>query len=391
VLAGRRGQGLAIGLTEANAQLLGAPEQQGAPTPAPAPNDPFALSRGRVAALHPDFIRVDVDWSKLQPSPSVAPALDGAVDGCDRGIPPCAAFAGLRDELRAIAAQQRAGSGFEPVIVIYGVPAWAAAAPAGCERPGTLPRSRPLAPGALAAYRQLIEALLALGAREGVVLHWWSAWNEPNQPWFISPQRTACSRTAAALSPGVYVTLARALRDELRAAGGDRRLLLGDLAGYVQSGPHKLSIAEFVAALPQDVVCSGSVWALHDYGVAAGDPVSMLLPVRELELALDRSGPCGRAAHIWITETGAADQDARAGVRDPLAACQRLAAALIAWNIDPRIEAAFQYTYREDPAFRVGLADPGLRTVFPAYYEWLAWGSRRATDPAPPPLAPQCA
>jgi hypothetical protein len=301
----------------------------------------------------------------------------------------------LRDELRAIAAQQRAGSGFEPVIVIYGVPSWAAAAPAGCERLGTLPRSRPLAPGALVAYRQLIEALLALGAREGVALHWWSAWNEPNQPFFISPQRTACNRTAAALSPGVYVTLARTLRDELRTAGGDRRLILGDLAAYADPGPHKLSIAEFVAALPQDVVCSGSVWALHDYAVAAGDGGATLLPVRELERALDRSGQCGRAAHIWITETGAADPDARAAVRaavrDPRAACGRLAAALAAWNDDPRIDAVFQYTFREDPAFRVGLADPGLRTLFPAYYEWLAWGSRRPTDPAPPPLAAQCA
>ena len=386
MVAGRRGAGLAIGLTESNAQLLGAPDQHG-----PAAADPFAVGRGRIAALHPDFIRIDVDWSKLQPSPSAAPALDGAVDGCDRGLAPCAAFAGLRDELRAVAAQQRAGSGFEPVVVIYGVPSWAAAAPAGCERLGTLPRSRPLAPAALAAYRQLIDALLALGTREGVALHWWSAWNEPNQPFFISPQRTACSRAAAALSPGVYITLARTLRDELRAAGGDRRLLLGDLAGYAVSGPHTVSIAEFVAALPEDVICSGSVWALHDYGVAAPNRDAILLPVRELEAVLDRSGQCGRAAHIWITETGAADPDARGPVRDPRATCGRLATALAAWNADPRIDAAFQYTFREDPAFRVGLADPGLRTIFPAYYEWLAWGARLASDPAPPPLAAQCA
>jgi hypothetical protein len=352
---------------------------------------PFERSRRLLQALHPDFVRIEVDWSKLQPTPSAAPALSAPNDGCDRGVAPCAAFDGVAAELHAIAMQQRAGAGFEPVIVIYGVPAWAARPPGGCERSGTQPRSRPLAPAALSGYRQLVASLAALGMQEGIGLHWWGPWNEPNHPFFISPQRSRCETHAPALSPGVYATLARALRDELRAVGGDRRILLGDLAGYVTPpGPRGVSVSEFVAGLPHDVVCSGSVWALHDYGDRYGDPAAALAPVRELERALDRRGGCGRAAHIWITEAGAGDTNPRSAVRDPKPACRRLAAALAAWNADRRVDAAFQYTFRDDLAFPVGLIGPRLQTVYPVYYEWLAWGSRAPASP-PPAAATQCA
>jgi hypothetical protein len=352
---------------------------------------PFERSRRLLQALHPDFVRIEVDWSKLQPTPSAAPALSAPNDGCDRGVAPCAAFDGVAAELHAIAMQQRAGAGFEPVIVIYGVPAWAARPPGGCERSGTQPRSRPLAPAALSGYRHLVASLAALGMQEGIGLHWWGPWNEPNHPFFISPQRSRCETHAPALSPGVYATLARALRDELRAVGGDRRILLGDLAGYVTPpGPRGVSVSEFVAGLPHDVVCSGSVWALHDYGDRYGDPAAALAPVRELERALDRRGGCGRAAHIWITEAGAGDTNPRSAVRDPKPACRRLAAALAAWNADRRVDAAFQYTFRDDLAFPVGLIGPRLQTVYPVYYEWLAWGSRAPASP-PPAAATQCA
>ena len=36
---------------------------------------------------------------------------------------------------------------------------------------------------------QAVLALLALGREQGVALSWWSPWNEPNNPVFLSPQR----------------------------------------------------------------------------------------------------------------------------------------------------------------------------------------------------------
>ena len=41
------------------------------------------------------------------------------------------------------------------------------------------------------------------------------------------------------------------------------------------------------------------------------------------------------------------------------------------------MQAAFQYTFRDDPAFPVGLADVGLTRTWPTYDEWLAWGGDR--------------
>ena len=381
-------KGLAIGLTESNADLLYSAAAR------PDPPAGFGRWRDLLAALHPAYLRLVVDWAALQPSPGEPPRLDGPDDGCLRGRPPCGAFAGLRDVLSAVASQQRAQGGFEVMIVIDGAPGWAAAPPSGCERPGTTAISRPIRTSALPAYRALIAALLALGRREGVELRWWSPWNEPNHPYFVSPQRADCDAGSPALSPGVYTELVRAMAAELRAAGGDHRLVLGELAGFTAAGPRATSIAQFVAALPADVVCLGGVWSVHHYarleaGAAATGPVG------ELESALDRREPCARTARIWVTETGAgathAGRPRTGGAAELRAGCRALAAQLLRWYEDPRVDAAFQYTFREDNRFPVGLADPGLTHLYPTYDLLRAWAGTRAPSAPPPALPAQCA
>ncbi|HEU0317505.1 MAG TPA: hypothetical protein VFR49_09265, partial [Solirubrobacteraceae bacterium] len=204
-----------------------------------------------------------VDWARLQPRAGVPPTLDAVDAGCERGVPPCAPYAGLRDLFAAIASNP----GLTPVLVIYGVPPWAAQPVAGCRRPGTPPIAAALAPGALPAYRALIGSLIRLARGVGLELPWWSPWNEPNHPSFISLQRVRCQTGAPAVSPGLYAELTRAMRAELAADRRPHRLVLGDLAGFVSSSPIRLSVSEFVADLPADVVCSGGAWAVH-YGLA---------------------------------------------------------------------------------------------------------------------------
>ena len=113
------------------------------------------------------------------------------------------------------------------VVEIFGTPAWAARAPSGCEGSHAGAFSRTPSPAAIGAYRGLIRSLLALGAREGVALEWWSPWNEPDDPAFLSPQRASCATGAAPLSPALYAELARAMAAELRAEGGVHQLLAG--------------------------------------------------------------------------------------------------------------------------------------------------------------------
>jgi hypothetical protein len=119
-------------------------------------------------------------------------------------------------------------------------------------------------------------------------------------------------------------------------------------------------------------VCAGTIWTYHVY---VGDADTLA----QLEAALDARG-CPRRYRIWITETGV-KTGAPAG--EP-AACRRVDALLRRWYADPRVDAAFQYTFREAPHFPVGLADPTLMRLYPTYYLWRAWGGTRRPDTPPP-------
>jgi hypothetical protein len=177
---------LTAGITEGNPHLVAPGEQP----------PELAPWRDRLAALGPRYLRILVDWRRVQPSPSQGPDWAQPADGCLRGIPPCAAFSGIRDELRAAQAAD-----MQPVIVILNTPDWAASPAAGCEARGAGDKAR--MPADLEAYRVLIRSLLELGVAEGIRLPWWSAWNEPNHGEFLGPQHARCSADAAERSPAL--------------------------------------------------------------------------------------------------------------------------------------------------------------------------------------------
>ncbi|MBX5442402.1 MAG: hypothetical protein IRZ32_12865, partial [Solirubrobacteraceae bacterium] len=351
---------LVAGLTEANPHLI-----------APGDRPPaFAPWRDRVAALGLSYLRVLVDWRRVQPSPDAPPDLAQPADGCLRGVPPCAPFAGIADQLRAAR-----DAGLTPVVVVLDTPEWAAAPARGCEAREAGPRAR--MPADLGAYRALVRAVLELGRAEGVELPWWAPWNEPNHPLFLGPQRAACDAGRPALAPGLYAELARAMAAELAAAPGEQRLVLGEVAGFDAPRRDAAGAAEFAAALPRDVACADGVWGLHAYvrvedelaADAQAPGAGALLDA--VAAALDGHGCPGGPPPIWITETGT---DPAAGADG----CRAMAQALAAWRDDPRVQAAFQYTFREDTAFPVGLADAGLTRLEPAYAAWLARAEGRA-------------
>jgi hypothetical protein len=300
----------------------------------------------------------------------------------------------LRAELAAIASQQRGAPGsFQVVLDIFGAPSWAALSAHGCELAGTTPFARALRPDAIAAYRQLISSLLELGASVGVSLDWWSPWNEPNDPRFISPQRAACGEQTA-LSPTVYAQLAHAMFSELRAHGGTHHEILGELNDLQLDSPHTTSVADFVAALPRDVLCLGTVWSIHDYAVR---PRSGQVPdgVSALERALEARGGCAAVAPIWVTEAGVGaahpGRPRPVGSADERAGCEALATQLQRWYRDPRVAAVFQYSFREDPAFPVGLLSADLGHVYPSYGLWLTYVRARGHEAPPPAPVTGCA
>jgi hypothetical protein len=287
--------------------------------------------------------------------------------GCMRALEPCAPFAGVRAQLEALAAAQRTHPGrFTGMVVFTGTPAGLATPAHGCERDDTQPRSRP--PSELAAYRAIVRAVADEAQRAGADVPYWSPWNEPNHPYFLSPQRSRCAASAASLSPAPYVRLARALRAELRPG---QHLVLGETAGLFARRSTTTTAPAFIKGLPRDLVCAASVYGQHGY-VGDVDPVGPVVR------ALDRFG-CPHRLALWITETGIKDASA--------AACRTVHRRLVRWYHDPRVAAVFQYTLREDDRFPTGLVSTDLRRAFPVLDEWRAWGARPDAAAPPPPVS----
>jgi hypothetical protein len=380
------GDGLAIGLAENNANLLWAKGQ--------GPQDPqFEAWRERITALRPHIYRITIDWANIQPDPSQPANLAQRSDGCARGASPCAPYDGIRDQLRAIKSQQDDGGGFQGMVVFYGVPPWAAAQPKGCERPNIEPRSRPINDRGLLGYRRLIRQVAGLAKEIGVEIKWWSVWNEPNGAFFISPQHSACAPGSPIVSANVYARLARALDDELHRMPGDQHLVIGELAGVAEAGRYGTGSGDFVRALPDDVVCRAEVVSQHAYATVPGQETRPGDPVKETEQAL-HARPCANKIPLWITETGIggphAGDDRPTGPEALKEQCRALHSQLKRWYEDPRIQAAFQYTFREDSTFPVGLADAGLTRAYPTYDLLKAWAGDRAPDGPAPKLPDAC-
>jgi hypothetical protein len=127
-----------------------------------------------------------------------------------------------------------------------------------------------------------------------------------------------------------------------------------------------------VRRLPRDVACAGEVWSQHAYAVAGRRRSDPGRGVDELARALRRRD-CTRRAPIWVTETG---------VEPGPGACRSQARLLRRWADAPRVTAAFQYTFREDTAFPVGLADARLGDLRPTYALWRAWSRDRRASAA---------
>ncbi len=360
------GPSLAVGVTEQNPNLL-TPIGPGADAP------PWSTWRDALTRVDPAVYRLLVVWYEVQPSPDVPPNLAVPQTGCRRERPPCSAFAGVRDQLVALAARQREG-GWEGLLSVTGTPEWAARPASGC--PGSRQTGAPR-PDTLPAYRQLLAAVFALADVVGAKLRYVSPWNEPNHPYFLSPQRESCDAAAAPRAVAPYARLVRAAQAEM---GDQRRLVLGEAAGVIEPQARALSVGELIGGLPRDLVCDAPVWSQHGY-IGGRDPVAAATT------ALAARG-CPREHAIWITETGVGTAPSglsfARSVGSEREGCRLLHQRLTAWYEDPRVTVAMQYTMREDHLFPTGLVTTDLARARATLGEWQAWGSRPSFA-APPP------
>jgi hypothetical protein len=372
--------GLAVGITEPDPNFLWPAEDRAIP-------EPFAAWRTEFAALRPQIYRLVLDWARLQRDPTAPADLDRPSDGCMRGLPPCLGWKGVREQLAALAAAQRR-TGVQALVSITGTPAWAVPdADGGCVRETDPPRSRPPRDDALSAYRQLVRRVIRVANRAGAQLRYWTAWNEPNHPFFLTPQREVCDVQSPTIAVAPYLKLVRSLNRALARAPGDQEQFLGELASSVNGSTVTTGVGEFIAALPNEVVCASRVWLQHLY-------VGATLSIDAVVSALDAHA-CARPHAIWLTETGLGN--ARLGLppdeplpHDRPRGCQRLHESFVRWYEHPRVTAAVQYTFREDPVFRTGLVPASMDHPYRTLSAWQAWGQRPDPSSPPPTIEQAC-
>ena len=164
--------------------------------------------------------------------------------------------------------------------------------------------------------------------------------------------------------------------------------MLGELAGLDESKTKSTSLQEFLRKLPTPIVCGSTILSQHGY-ITGINPVA---------LAAKAAGThkCKKKHVVWMTETGVgaphAGQDKRTSAPAERRACRQLHKRLVQWYDDPRVTAAFQYTFREDDIFRTGLVTTALDRAFPVLKEWQAWGGTARPKPTdPPPSHAHCA
>ena len=277
--------------------------------------------------------------------------------------------------------------GWQALVVFTGTPDWAAAPAARLRARRRRARARPPRPTRCRAYRRLIAACSPRRAQAGAELRYWSPWNEPNHPYFLSPQRAALRRRRAARA-AVAPTRARA-RDAADARRGARRPAARarrDWPALLEPTARATSVPEFDRAACRASSCARApVWSQHAY-------VGGARPGGDGQRGA-RARRCRRRHAIWITETGvgAAPRRPLARARDHQRAPGLPAAAPAPgqWYSDPRVTVAAQYTFREDDLFPTGLVTTDLARAPPRAARVAGVGP----TPDPPrrrPPAPAC-
>ncbi len=262
-----------------------------------------------------------VDWYQLQPDAGAArrPATSPPTAAC-AALPPCGAFSGIARRAAARSrALQRAGLGVpQVVIVIAGVPDWAASPASGCERdgrqratsrpitaagPGGLPgadrpgrraggaRGRDASAGGARGTSPTTRRSSARSARR-CSADVAARWRRPSTPSSCSPPRprwTPCPATSSSSSARWPATTV--------------------------ATPRRSTVAEMVAALPDDVACASRTWSQHDY--------AQITPGRGQAGPGRRAGAGARRAAVHEGRAHLGDRDRRRRRRSGRAATDR--------------------------------------------------------------------
>lgn len=300
--------------------------------------DVIRFAAGEVARSGAGWVRIDVDWTAVEPSP-----------GAFRWT-----------ELDRVETEARR-AGLKVLGVLAYTPAWARPA-------GTTDKTPPSDP---AAFARFAGAVAARYADDATAFRAWEIWNEPNVSTFWQPKP----------DPAGYAALLRGAATAMRAADPGVVIVSGGVAPAVDD-PAGVEIAPetFVAAvLANGAGSSFDVLGAHPYSYPArpDDDTTQAwnsfvrLPL--LRAALDRVGR--RGVPIWLTEVGAPTGSASRAVSETDQADIIERAVRVARGL-PYVQRTFVYTLRDragapandiEAHFGLQRADGSLKPAWTAF------------------------
>ena len=249
-----------------------------------------------------------------------------------RDKPPCGAYLGLRDQLRALAARQKEGGWDGARRAHRDARSGRRGPPGGLRARRDTSRARARRAPTMADYGRFVGRVLAEARAAGASCATGARGTSPTTR--SSSRRSGRSATRSAPSAAIapYVAMARALKAALDARAG-RPGARARRAGRARRAAADDDVGLGVRRrLPRDSCARRAIWSQHGY-VGGRDPVD------DLERALRRKG-CDAAGDLdhrdrrrrAAQRRGAADV-AAAQVR----ACARLHRRLVRWYRDPRV------------------------------------------------------
>lgn len=313
-----------------------------------------------LVALGATRVQLDLRWVDLAPKHRPAHAADPA--------DPAYNWSGYDAAARAAAT-----GGLEITMRIFATPEWAGGGLLHNYAPGDLADLRDFA---TAAGRRYSGRYVVPGA-DGPLprVGFWVAWNEPNQPQFLTPQyRDAGGGTYVPASPHTYAGLLDAIYSGVRggaqAAGADVPLVAGGAtAGGGDANPQRTDArvppAVFVAELAKDAPVMDA-WAHHAYPLRgpndrqpAGFPGIDAWNLPALDAALDAAGGRLAGLPIWVTENGVFVESVPGTTAwtDPEIGALWMEEAWRRITADPRVTVFGMYFLQDNEEWRTGLRD----------------------------------
>jgi hypothetical protein len=299
--------------------------------------------------LHVQVVRITLDWRNVARRRPASPGdpLDPAYDW--------AAY--------DTAVQTASHFGIQPLLTIWGTPAWANGGKPANYAPTSM---QSLYSFAFAAASRYSGSFIRTNGAPLAAVKLWLAWNEPNNPVELSPQFTRSHGRWVMASPAVYAKICTAVYEAVHAAQDGAKVACGATAPRGDNAPEStrpsISPLAFLRAVKAAGLRDFDAWVHHPYYGGPLETPSTRPSAWEGAVELGNIGALITELtrlygprRVWITEYGFQTNppDRLFGVSWAKQALYLREAYEIA-KANPRIDLFTWFPLRDDPRISTG-------------------------------------